>query len=347
MKITRDNYESWFLDFLEGNLDEAGMEMVRQFLSRHPDLAEELSALPPSLEANLHLSYSAKDQLKRSVLEEPELFEEQAIAYLEGDLNPAMQEELIHWMQDHPVQQEFFQRLEACKLHPDLALNFPGRESLKKKSLVLPVWSRIAIAAAMVVLALLAIRPTPEQNGNHASLSAATDLPPSKVRPSQSKVATETSALALLPATKNPVSVRQTVTASKMKPSLIEPVKPIDPREHPQLALLEPREARVGTSEPAFADLVPLQGINSDQIKPSGNGDITLAEYYGNRLQSLKANSPNEFITREEVTFAGLRLFSKLPGRHLTARKGGDGKLKSINFNTQLLAFSIPVHSEL
>lgn len=42
MKITRDNYESWFLDYLEGNLEEGMKEAFQEFLRHHPDLQEEL-----------------------------------------------------------------------------------------------------------------------------------------------------------------------------------------------------------------------------------------------------------------------------------------------------------------
>jgi len=41
-KINIDNYEAWFLDYVEGNLDEAGRAEVVRFASAHPELACEL-----------------------------------------------------------------------------------------------------------------------------------------------------------------------------------------------------------------------------------------------------------------------------------------------------------------
>ena len=72
--------------------------------------------------------------------------------------------------------------------------------------------------------------------------------------------------------------------------------------------------------------------------------EMPLSEYLKDKYQELKTSNPTEFITREEFTIAGLHLFSKLPGKRLTGRKGSDGRLKTISFNTQLLAFSIPVN---
>ena len=40
--ITRDNYESFFLDFAEGNLSDAERAAVLAFVADNPDLAEDL-----------------------------------------------------------------------------------------------------------------------------------------------------------------------------------------------------------------------------------------------------------------------------------------------------------------
>ncbi len=41
--ITRDNYEIYFVDYLEGNLSDSQVDMVELFLKNNPDLAEELA----------------------------------------------------------------------------------------------------------------------------------------------------------------------------------------------------------------------------------------------------------------------------------------------------------------
>ncbi|MBC8005772.1 MAG: hypothetical protein H7X84_09885, partial [Verrucomicrobia bacterium] len=41
-KITRDNYEAFFLDYLEGNLEETLIDQFLDFLEKNPDLKEEL-----------------------------------------------------------------------------------------------------------------------------------------------------------------------------------------------------------------------------------------------------------------------------------------------------------------
>jgi hypothetical protein len=97
----------------------------------------------------------------------------------------------------------------------------------------------------------------------------------------------------------------------------------------------------VDFSVPEIPDLVPLKV--SLPISSASN-EIPLSDFLKDKLQELKANGKKTFITREEVTIAGLHLFSRLPGKHLTGKEGRDGRLKTITFNTQLLAFSIPVN---
>ena len=42
MKITRENYEEHFLDYLEGNLDKQLLDEFKNFLVQNPDLRDEL-----------------------------------------------------------------------------------------------------------------------------------------------------------------------------------------------------------------------------------------------------------------------------------------------------------------
>ena len=45
MKINRNNYEKWFVDYLDGILDENSEQELHFFLKANPDLAEELESV--------------------------------------------------------------------------------------------------------------------------------------------------------------------------------------------------------------------------------------------------------------------------------------------------------------
>ena len=46
MRIDRSNYEIWFIDWLDGNLNSNQVEKLKLFLNENPDLEEELAGLP-------------------------------------------------------------------------------------------------------------------------------------------------------------------------------------------------------------------------------------------------------------------------------------------------------------
>jgi hypothetical protein len=97
MKINRDNYESWFLDYLEGNLDPEQMEMVRRFKIEHPDLADEAEEFSLFLKADSGLVYPGKHLLRKEVYDDPVHFEQFAIAAMEGDMSEEELRQFQHW----------------------------------------------------------------------------------------------------------------------------------------------------------------------------------------------------------------------------------------------------------
>ena len=65
MRITRDNYEVYFIDFIDGNLDASLQEEMQLFLAANPDLAEEMDGLEGfSFKADTHSSINKFDLYK-------------------------------------------------------------------------------------------------------------------------------------------------------------------------------------------------------------------------------------------------------------------------------------------
>ena len=67
MKINRENYEEWMIDFVEGNLSPADEAEVRDFIELNPDVKEELEEFENIvLEPENIPSYEEKLSLKKS-----------------------------------------------------------------------------------------------------------------------------------------------------------------------------------------------------------------------------------------------------------------------------------------
>ncbi len=88
--IHEGNYEIWFIDFLEGNLSEGELDVLRAFLVRNPELKEELEEMKQCMLTPPDYDFKAKSTLHKPF--DALSLEEQIIAYLEGELDQADQE---------------------------------------------------------------------------------------------------------------------------------------------------------------------------------------------------------------------------------------------------------------
>lgn len=340
MKITRDNYEIWFLDYLEGRLDHPNMEEVRLFLLHHPDLADEMDAITLSLSTDQTVRYPDKENLKRDSFDDASLFENSAVAATEGDLNEEETIAFERWLDKRAVQKEFVSQLKLSRLEPNLEITFPNKGRLKKKTTVIAFWTKVTAAAAIFLIALFLFYPETKNQKRYPITISETTIPPVEI-PSGSNIPTGKSTIpaSLERKTKQKqvvLSSRKNVSRRKTKDQPLN-----EPRQMIPVEMLPTRLVTLYSYEPVFNELVlikipgPFYAVNNK---------IPLSEFLRIKLQALKANGPKGFFSREELAVAGLRFFSRLPGNRLTGEKGSDGKLKSISFDTKILAFSIPVN---
>ena len=334
MKITRENYEIWFLDYLEGNLDHERTDEVRLFMFQNADLAEEFEDLSPALHQDLSVHFPEKDSLKRESFDDPEYLETAAIAAIEGDLPVDERVQFENWLNKNPARRGFLQEFSATKMHPDLSVHFPGKDGLKRRNFKGILWTRIVPLAAAIMLALLLFYPS-KKFEPITNLTSEKAVPP-EAGSSSAVAATPENAIAANMKSNPPITRTMSIQIAKKQIQHNQ----ID-RQFGYVGSLQPRLTAVNSSSLALTNLslVPVKVPDF-----SMTNKVPLSEFLKNRLLALKAKSPKGFYTREEVTIAGLRLFSRLPGKHLTGKKGKDGKLESISFDTKLLAISIPVN---
>ena len=142
MKINRDNYEVWFLDYYEGRLSPQQVEELKAFLDLHYDLKEELDSfenisLPPAKK----IVFDAKESLKKPVIItvgsiNEKNYEEFFIADVEGELTKEKKTELNIFLEKNPQLKKEFELFQKTKITPDTSINFPAKEVLKKNIIV-------------------------------------------------------------------------------------------------------------------------------------------------------------------------------------------------------------------
>ncbi len=141
MKINRDNYEAYFLDFHEGQLSPEMAEEVMLFVEMNPDLKSALNEFEPiTLADDQDIVFENKAFLKKNqVFATSQIddsnYEEFLIAETEGLLNPLQLASLEEFISINP-QFEKDRRLYAmAHLHADNEVVFEAKESLKQKAI--------------------------------------------------------------------------------------------------------------------------------------------------------------------------------------------------------------------
>lgn len=346
MKITRSNYESYFLDFLEGNLDPSIMDEFQLFLKENPDLASELemgNMLTLLASNDIHLD--AKEELKKSVSDQELEFQERAVAYYEGDLSSGERKNFEASLSENSAIATEAQQFGQLKLVADRAIVYVQKEQLKRKIVLFPLWVKVTSVAAMFLLAYLLFQPNeglPPDSGQLAgNLKNKTPKnivsPEVKVRvDEQERVKTTPAEAPKQKPAKAPV--KQKVNTVEPKPE--KKVVPVPRIPVPEIApsLLRPRGISFG--QPDDVELAAMTLKDPALISK----DVELAELLSMQLAAMRSSDDRELLSTDHLGLSGLQLIARMSGKRLTARKGDDGAVQSVSYNSRLLAFSIPVN---
>jgi len=139
MKINRQNYEHWFIDFIEGNLTPDDEAMVREFAQSNPDLKNELEDILVFNVAPEQTNFPDKNLLKQNKLNAIDgitKFEQLCIAHLENDINELEQKELESLLFNSDKKKKEFQLIQNIKLAADNNIKYSSKNALKKLFIV-------------------------------------------------------------------------------------------------------------------------------------------------------------------------------------------------------------------
>jgi hypothetical protein len=175
-QITRDNYEVWFIDYLDGRLSTSENAMLQKFLSENADLAIELESLEDiTLAEPANTGFPNKALLKKASAPFSDLneYDYQMVKALEQgmpepeNINMASTLALTDW---HLYQKI---RLQAA------VLNYPHKNKLKHKRIAFMPAALRTVAAAILLLVLFNVKDDmPEQYLENNSLVAVTETTP-------------------------------------------------------------------------------------------------------------------------------------------------------------------------
>ena len=357
MKINRNNYGAYFIDYLDGNLDEKLVDDFLEFLQQNPDLKEELALFQSvSLEPE-EINFSKKDLLYKNKFDLEDNFNRASVASLEGDLNSDEKAEFENYLQSHPEKRKDFQLFEKTKVSPDLSIHFDNKNSLYKRSKgrTIIMWS-IRIAAVFILaftFYVLADRYSNNKTADKKVAIAEKETPqkqiPEKVAPVETRNQTES--------TKEQNQKTEITPIAKItEPELTKPVKkPVESLRENKKARMDEVDVEVARTPVEILKPMPQLSTSLDVKQP------------GLALATMHFTVPEEQVSTDDERFladvvkektginklsigkiakAGLNLVAGVSKDKLTYETNDSGKVTEIKYDSRLFAFTIPTKNE-
>jgi len=167
MKINRinsKNYESFIIDFLDGNISKDLADELLKFINDNPEINENYSGiLNYNAIANKNTKFNFKLALKQNDNNElidvnEDNYHEYIIAYYENDLNDAQKQSLFYFLVNNPKFENDFIIFKHTKTQADKNILFSEKSKLKKFNLRFDINSKsnfyksIGIAASFLII---------------------------------------------------------------------------------------------------------------------------------------------------------------------------------------------------
>ncbi len=352
MEITRDNYEVYFLDYLEGNLDEELVNDFIEFLQANPDLKEELQQAGLISIKPEDVKFENKDILFKEEFDQVEKFNDTAIALLEGDLKEPEKKRFVSFLQKNPAKQKEAELFEKTIQTPDHNIIFYKKDRLYRYSATRTVLLWTTRVAAVLTLAFFVystaeyINSVPWESENPVVVAA--DPENKNEKPEATSLPADTEKK------QDPIPVKEEDAA---------PVKKAEPKNQPSKSLRETTTGRINH------DLVAEVRAPEEVPEKLSSRNITLAsgEDFTHHLVPVKNVLPELPVAVEEerllgqvikeksgignlslikVTQVGLNLMSSISGEKFNYETNSEGQITELSFDSRLLAFSIPTRNE-
>ena len=251
--ITRNNYEEFFLLYVDNELSPADRQAVERFVEEHPDLKEEWELLLQCRIDPDKTSFPGRDLLlKQGTADTSRIdiynYESWFLSYVDDELDGRDRQTVIDFIRQHPEKNIELQRIQRTVNIPDPAIVFPDKESLyrteEKRRIAWLPFARIAAAALVLgVVGWLIFHPFRKGTGP----SLANTQAPTVSAPS--------------PGTPTPVT--STPDDRAVHPLVKNPTTPVTPRPADPLYLSK------GGQQKTPADPMSDEGKNKEPNDPA------------------------------------------------------------------------------
>jgi hypothetical protein len=358
MKIEKNNYELFFLDYLDGKLSDSEIKQLEHFLLLNPDLRAELEGTEKAVLSPDEIVYENRDALYKQDLNLPitaSNFEDFCIGASEGDLSEDQFKALMEYLKLNPGAEKTLKLFHQLHLSPDKKIVYNRKGLLRRtvpfisREYVLPVLSVAATAAIMLVIYLR------NNDFGRSFNSVATEIHTSVSQRPVNNSVTETivkekteiqsATLSALVAPKEKKQASSRNLPSTVKKSTESKDKePVHPQKlNPSFQIKLPSVAENSINEPAIDGAkITYSVIPAKKASPEYE---TISDYakrqFSERILGNKEGVESH-LNAWQIADAGLTGINKLTGSKMKLAKQYDenGNLTAYSFNSRLLSFS-------
>jgi hypothetical protein len=162
MEINKNNYEAFFLDYFEGNLNDLQTQHLFQFLENNPELKNEFKSFENISIEKEEIVFEEKNDLIKPEVNHHN-YQSFLIASAERDLNRTEERALESFLKSHPEYNTDKVLYAALKAVPDEGVSFIDKEALKRAERkpagkVIYLYRSIAVAASVILAAFIFIQ---------------------------------------------------------------------------------------------------------------------------------------------------------------------------------------------
>ena len=356
--INRNNYEQYFLDFLEGKLSPSQENMLMSFFDSNPDLKEEFELYSDAPELTAKTVFPEKEMLRKSATISDDTlsnFDELCIARIEGDLDEKEINEFDNFIKENNKREKEFNLYRLTKITTDTSIEFPHKNRLRKKgneSFVFKNRYSLISAAASVVIAIAVYYFLPKNPiGETLQYEKIASIDDVKNNKEKAEISTNIKEEKV----KDIISDK-TIKKIKLNGEINEVVtgNPVLKdreliRQHYQFAKLNPVEIEMEfkSTNRKLAYVNPVGYKIQENKSPENNSNQIsfksfLAETFNKRVLKKENKDKLELF---DFAQAGVEGINKLTGSNMSLQRIYDenGIPDKTEFNSRLIAFSTPV----
>ncbi len=337
--ISKENYEIWMIDYLDGNLSEEDQKLFLQFLDEHPEYKEELKDLDKTfLSPEESIPYDKTDLFKTEADEIGIPYKDYiAIKETEEGLNPEEIEWKESFVKENNANNIFFEEYKKTFIKTIHSVCYPYKNALKRVHfapfLTIKNVKQFSIAATIAILLSIGSLSILKQNTKQVDPIA-----------SNNKSAERIDSVDVLmhnniAQTNKPAITKQTTKNQDQRKSTISHIKQLAVTKSIKEHLIE------RDTIPLIANSAPIQKLHTERVNAYEIGlNEMMPILISIKLQEKQEQdlAKREYISKESERLQRQAWFVTQSARVLNLLSGNNTKIhKIVNEEGELIAYQV------